>query len=136
MAKKPFEIKTPRGRVYHFTDANGKVTSKLEWNINFKGKWGGKYGAGQKAVDNAVLKDCDPFIAKRTGMLIDSGILGTVPGDGVVSWIAPYARKHYYTPRKTPNELHPQAGPFWFEKAKALFKRSWLELFRVFMRKE
>jgi hypothetical protein len=123
-------IQTPRGAVMVYPD--GKA--RLVWNTNFRAKWQARFSAGQKAVDESVLRDCDPFIALRTGMLIKSGILGTVPGQGVVSWIAPYARKHYYTPRKTTNIRHPQAGPYWFEVAKGLFLRAWRSLYASKMR--
>lgn len=125
-------IQTPRGVI--MVMPNGKA--ELKFYTNFQPKWQRRFTAGQIAVDNAVLHDCDPFIALRTGMLIKSGILGTMPGEGVVSWIAPYARKHYYTPRKTPNVLHPQAGPYWFERAKGIFRSAWLLLFKIEMGKK
>jgi hypothetical protein len=111
--KAPF-IQTPRGFVT--TDRNGKAS--LEWNTDFVNKWDGQYSAAQKFVDSEVLRLCEPYIPLLTGVLIMSGILGTDVGSGTVSWITPYARKRYYTPRKTASTTGPLRGPFWFERMK------------------
>ena len=50
----------------------------------------------QKYVDSEILRKCDPYIPFKTGMLRDSGVLGTKIGNGRIRWIAPYARKQYY----------------------------------------
>ena len=50
----------------------------------------------QKYVDSEILRKCDPYIPFKTGMLRDSGILGTKVGSGRIRWLAPYARKQYY----------------------------------------
>jgi hypothetical protein len=111
----PF-IQTPRGFVT--TDRNGKAS--LEWDTRFTEKWNTQYSNAQKFVDSEVLRGCEPYIPLLTGVLIMSGILGTEVGSGTVSWITPYARKRYYTPRKTPSETGPLRGPFWFERWKAV----------------
>ena len=115
-------IETPRGKIV--VTANGRA--ELIWNPNFKPKWQEKYSAAQKFVDSEILRLCAPMVPLRTGMLIKSGILGTVVGSGTVSYIAPYARAQYYRPRKTPS-LDPLRGPFWFERMKAIHGREILE---------
>lgn len=53
-------------------------------------------GPVQKMVDQMVLDLCNPYTPKQVGNLIDSGILGTEPGNGEVIWNSPYARYLYY----------------------------------------
>lgn len=50
----------------------------------------------QKFLDSEILRKCDPYIPLKTGMLRDSGILGTKVGSGRIRWIAPYAKRQYY----------------------------------------
>ncbi len=114
------EIKTPRGRIYKTT--NG--IAKLEWSLDFQPKWQGRYDNAQKYVDGETLTRCEPYIPKRTGMLILSGILGTDVGSGLVEWIAPYARAQYYMERKTPSQTGPLRGSYWFERMKQVHGES------------
>jgi hypothetical protein len=108
-------IETPRGKVF-LTRSGTKA--KLEWNTNFQPKYQERFTRAQKFVDNEVLRRSEPYIPLLTGMLIKSGILGTVPGRGVVSWIAVYARKNYYSARKPGSQTGPLRGPHWFERMK------------------
>jgi hypothetical protein len=94
----------------------------LQWNSNFRSRWQTKYSAAQKFMDSEVLRLCEPLTPLRTGMLVKSGTLGTDIGSGLVSWIAPYAKKQYYSPRKVGSETGPQRGPYWFARMKAAHK--------------
>jgi hypothetical protein len=123
-------IQTPRGVI--MVMPNGQAS--LVWSTTFQPKWQERFTQGQIALDNAVLADCEPYTPLLTSMLIKSGTLGTVPGEGVVSWIAPYAHVRYYTPRKTPSTTGPLRGPFWFENAKAARREAWLALYASKMR--
>jgi hypothetical protein len=116
-------IKTPRGTVA--VGKNGKA--ELTWNTNFQPKWQKRYSEAQKWVDNEVLMQCEPFTPLRTGMLVKSSILGTEPGSGLVQWIAPYARRQYYSKRKPGSASGPLRGPYWFERAKAIYKQHWID---------
>lgn len=113
-------IKTPRGTIA--IGANGKA--ELKWDTNFQMKRQKEFDAAQVFVDSEVLRLSERYTPLLTSMLIKSGTLGTVPGEGVVSWIAPYARKRYYTPRKSPSKTGPLRGPFWFENMKAVHGRT------------
>ena len=117
------KIETPRGSI--IITSGGKA--ELRWNLNFQSKWQGRYARAQQWLDNEVLANCEPFVPLRTGMLIKSGILGTDVGSGKVSWIAPYAKAQYYGKRKPGSVTGPLRGPFWFERAKAIHKRHWIE---------
>lgn len=115
-------IQTPRGMIYQ--DKNGKAV--LEWSTSFRQKWQRRFSAAQKFVDSEVLRDCEPYTPLLTGMLIKSGILATDIGSGLVQWIAPYARRQYYSKRKPGSQTGPLRGPYWFERAKAVHKAQWI----------
>lgn len=115
-------IETPRGKI--IVGKNGKA--QLIWNTSFQSKWMKRYSAAQTFVDSEVLRQCEPFIPLRTSMLIKSGILGTEVGSGTVKWIAPYAKAQYYSARKPGSQTGPLRGPKWFERAKAIYKSTWI----------
>ena len=132
---------TPRGRVIIVRTASGKWTSKLEWNGDIK-RFNGQYSRAQVWLDNAVLRDSTQYVPMLTGALYKTGTLGTTPGEGVVQWIAPYARYIYYGkvmrgPKYGPKYAtdkdlhinkseHSQAQACWFEAAKAQNKSIWI----------
>lgn len=132
---------TPQGRVIIVQHGNGEITSQLKWNNNIQ-RFNRQYSAAQTWLDNAVLKDSTPFVPMRTGALYKTGILGTTPGEGIVQWIAPYARYIYYGkvmtgpphgPKQATNKdlniskaEHINAQAFWFEAAKAQKKPVWV----------
>ena len=108
------KIETPRGQI--FINDSGKA--ELKWNTEFQPKWHERYSLAQKFVDSEVLRLCDPLVPFQTGMLRNSGILGTDLGSGSVYWIAPYAKAQYYRTRKVGTKASDQCGPFWFERMK------------------
>jgi hypothetical protein len=112
-------IETPRGKVIVTKAGKAQLRFTLEWRKDFKAKWQGRYDDAQMYVDSEILRLSEPLTPLRTGMLVKSGTLGTDIGSGVVQWIAPYARKQYYSPRKPGSETGPQRGPQWFERMKA-----------------
>lgn len=86
------------------------------------------YARAQKFLDNEVLKDSSPYTPFRTGALMRSGISGTKIGSGKVVWEIDYAKRCYYgTGMNFSKEKHPQASAQWFEKAKAVNKKKWIE---------
>jgi hypothetical protein len=118
-------ITTPRGMV--FIGKNGKA--ELKWNSerfisNSRQSWNGRYQEAQKFVDSEVLRRCEPFTPLKTSMLIKSGILGTVIGSGLVSWIAPYARYQYYLPSRRASQTGALRGSFWFQRMKEVFGKA------------
>jgi hypothetical protein len=107
-------IQTPRGMVV--ANPNGKA--ELKWNTNFRDERQTQYDNAQKYVDSEVLRLSEPYIPLRTGMLIQSGILGTEIGSGEVKWIAPYAKSQYYLVRKVGSETGALRGSQWFQRMK------------------
>lgn len=141
MASVKVIVSTPRGIITKFRTSGGGFDSKLEWNGNIQ-RFNRQYSRAQVWLDNAVVKDSTPFVPMRTGALYKSGQLGTVPGEGVVQWIAPYSRYIYYGKvmrgpkygRKYPTDKdlniskseHGKAQSFWFEAAKAQNGAAWI----------
>lgn len=118
-------IETPRGRVFHVQTKNGKVSTRLTWNPDFRPKWQGRYSAAQRFVDSEVLRKSNLYIPVDTSMLAKSGILGTDIGSGEVAWIAPYAHYQYYLEnRKTSLNRNPLGGPRWFDRAMVTHKNA------------
>ena len=118
-------ITTPRGSVIVNT---ATMKAELVWNpgafngggSGSGGSWQGRFSAAQRFVDSEVIRLCEPYTPLLTGMLKMSSILGTDIGSGVVSWIAPYARRQYYSPRAPGSQTGPLRGPQWFERMKAV----------------
>lgn len=79
-------------------------------------------GAVQCYIDSSVLRYCDPYVPKDTGMLIRSGTIHTVIGSGCVKYKTPYARQNYYcNAGRGRNGLQHGGlrGRLWFERMKA-----------------
>ena len=108
------EIATPKGSI--IVTKSGKA--KLTWNPGFSDKWNDQYSRAQIFVDTQVLRLSDPYVPMQTGMLKQSGTLGTEIGSGEVLWIAPYAQKQYYDTADY-RDYDPQRGGHWFERMKA-----------------
>lgn len=110
------QIKTPRGTIIKTKDG---TSCELVWNPDFVPKRNQQYSRAQKFVDNEVLRLSAPYVPLRTSMLLKSGQLGTDIGSGEVRYIAPYAQKQYYSPRKPGSSTGALRGPQWFERMKA-----------------
>lgn len=108
------EITTPKGSI--ISTKSGKA--QLTWNSGFSDKWNAQYSRAQIFVDTQVLRLSDPYIPFQTGMLKQSGTLGTEIGSGEVLWIALYAQKQYYDTADY-RDYDPQRGGHWFERMKA-----------------
>ncbi|MFQ9519162.1 MAG: minor capsid protein [Acutalibacteraceae bacterium] len=109
------QIKTPRGTIIKTKDG---TSCELVWNPDFAPKRNQQYSRAQKFVDNEVLRLSAPYVPLRTSMLLKSGQLGTDIGSGEVRYIAPYAQKQYYSPRKPGSATGALRGPQWFERMK------------------
>lgn len=117
-------IETPKGKIIKTKAGKAQLRFKLEWKKDFKKRWSSRYSTAQKYVDSEVLRHSDGYVPFRTGMLKKSGILGTDIGSGLVQWIAPYARRQYFSTRKpgSTSPGDPLRGPYWFERMKAIWK--------------
>jgi len=115
----PPKIETPRGKVIITKAGKAQLRFTTKWRKDFKAKWSGRYKNAQIYVDSEVLRRSEPYTPLLTGMLVKSGTLGTDIGSGEVAWIAPYARRQYYSPRKPGSKTGELRGPYWFERMKA-----------------
>ena len=125
-AKRHLVVETPKGRIIKI----GDTKCALEWNPGFGPERSTLFNKVQIFVDNEVLRLSTPYIPKRTGALIKSGLLGTDIGSGVVEYVAPYARYQYYgmlmegaAPKRVTDQplsygRGGQRGPYWFERMK------------------
>lgn len=120
-------IETPRGTIIQ--TSNGKA--KLEWKKGFGPEYTKRFDSVQKFIDSEVLRLSSPMVPFKSGALKQSGLLGTVIGDGEVAYNAPYARYHYYgklmvgrAPKRLTGRIMrysgaPTRGPLWFERMKS-----------------
>ncbi|SCJ65898.1 Uncharacterised protein [Anaerotruncus sp. 2789STDY5834896] len=125
-AKRHLVVETPKGRIIKI----GDTKCVLEWNPGFGPEHTVGFNRVQMYVDNEVLRLSTPYVPKRTGALIKSGLLGTDIGSGVVEYVAPYARYPYYgklmvgeAPKRTTDQPLTYGrgslrGPYWFERMK------------------
>ena len=82
----------------------------------------------QKMLDSLVLRDSNLFCPKDTGALQNSAVTYTVIGSGEVEWHVPYAARQYYTWQGIRgHNRNPRATSKWFETAKAIYGKNWLE---------
>lgn len=68
----------------------------IELNFNGIERFNSQYTAAQIWLDQAVLRDSTPYVPFLNGILYKSGETGTTLGEGIVQWVAPYARYIYY----------------------------------------
>lgn len=114
-------ITTPRGSVCSVKSKNGSIRAELKWNPGFGPAMTNSMNNAQKYIDTEVLRRCDPMVPFKTGMLKQSGQLGTNIGSGIVQYIASYATRMYYAKDFKFNGA-PTRGAQWFERMKAYFR--------------
>lgn len=81
----------------------------------------------QKALDIQVVKDSNYFCPEASGDLKKSALTSKF-GSGEVRWNSIYAREQYYGKPNKSKDKNPNARMKWFEEAKALHKKKWLEI--------
>ena len=109
-----FELNTPKGILKKVKLDNGEFVMRVEWAPGFEDTMKRKFESIQEKIDSEVLRLCDPYVPKDTGILIQSGIMHTEIGSGKVIYRTPYARRQYYMPMQhTEGRTH-----MWFEQMK------------------
>lgn len=87
-------------------------------------------------VTQQVLKDSNRYIPLVSANLRNSGVIHTSGLAGFVIWGAPYAERLYYGVdfffTLTYNDL---AGALWFEAAKNVYGKEWVEIFKQSLHK-
>ena len=82
-------------------------------------------GLVQQYIDSKCLEYCEPLVPKDSNALIESGIINTNIGSGLIKYRTPYARRWYYMPASF--QEAPQRGNYWFERMKQQYATSILE---------
>ncbi len=83
----------------------------------------------QFILDNTVVKDTSPFVPFLSGSLDASPITSAQRGKGLIVYNKPYAKRLYYgTGFNFTKSHHPKAGAYWFERAKKIHLKKWLEI--------
>ena len=78
---------------------------------------------------NQVLADSNFYCKRDTGTLIDSALINSLPEQGVVQWVIPYAAKQYEYPYAN-QQINPNASAKWFEVAQQNHGRQWFDVYR------
>lgn len=76
------------------------------------------------AVSEQALKDCNYYCKQNMGALIESSLIHSDIGKGVLKWVTPYAEKQYYLPSVC-KDKNPNASPRWCEKAEENHADEW-----------
>jgi hypothetical protein len=85
----------------------------------------------QFILDQQILKDTNEYVPKDTGNLVNSSIIHSVPGSGLIVWSTKYVRRLYYgTQMRFSKDRNGKAQALWFEASKANNKRRWLDVAR------
>jgi len=82
------------------------------------------FAKAQAQLDEQIRKDSDQFAPKDKNFLRGSS---RVDGPGMISWNMPYARYQYYL-NEGAHYTTPGTMAKWFEHAKALYRKEWLEV--------
>ena len=135
------EYHTPKGHFYEIKTEGGKVSYGIRWNPGFGPEITEKWNTAQEYVDTQVLRLCDPYIPKDTGVLKNSGILNTQIGSGEVKYRTPYARRWYYMPAKFDQGFGSGMnttgrGNYWFHRMVREHKQHILEGAKKIMREK
>jgi len=83
----------------------------------------------QVALDIQVAKDSNYFCPERDGDLIAS-VMNSNFGSGELVYDEIYARKQYYEAPNKSKDKNPNARMKWFEEAKMVHRKDWLEIAR------
>ena len=78
---------------------------------------------------NQVLKDSNYYCKRDTGMLIESALINSLPEQGIVQWVTPYASYQYEYPGANTDQ-NPHARSEWFDAAKEFHLDQWLDVYR------
>ena len=105
-----------------------RMTASFNWTgKGVGGRLPGRRGIAHAALDSQIIKDTDPFVPFRTGMLASSPLRSSQPG--IIHYNTPYARSCYYGVgwnfRKA---FHPQATWRWLEKSKPIWIKRWTRI--------
>lgn len=79
-------------------------------------------------LTNQVLKDSNYYCKRDSGTMIKSALTNSLPEQGIVQWVTPYASYQYDYPYAYTGE-NPHALPKWFNVAKAYHLSEWIDTY-------
>lgn len=85
----------------------------------------GAWEKGLPKLAEEILGDCNTYCKERTGALIASSLIHSVPAEGKLIWQTPYARRQYWEIRTAYTDVNPNASWKWCEVAKTKHKQKW-----------
>jgi hypothetical protein len=87
------------------------------------GKYGDRIERAQAFLDSEVLRQSNPFVPFVQGTLANTAVIEK-PGE--IVYVQPYARAMYYGDNfNFTKSFHPDAGPRWTDRAKAIHLPDW-----------
>lgn len=95
---------------------------KCKYKLRIKNATPEKIRRTQAFIDREILKNSDPLVPFRTGMLKRSGITGTRVGTGIIKYTAPYAKKQYFYGRANGQRGRKWVRRMWTSKGKKILK--------------
>lgn len=105
-----------------------RVKTKIDLSGVYK-KVEAKTERAQAALNEQVLKDSNYFAPQDTSALINSSLLASRVGEGILIWDTPYSRKLYWNPGfNFSTDKNPNARAMWFEAAKSMFISDWIAM--------
>jgi hypothetical protein len=126
VADREIILETPRGAVITRSFSGGDMSAEVIFFPGALEKLKDQFHSAQAWLDNAILEDTAPYVPMITGALVQSGILGTVIGTGMIYYIAPYAKKVWERDTPPSKEAHPAASRRWIEPSKAANMDRWM----------
>lgn len=112
---------------------NGKINVQINYTA-LNGKLDKAVTLAQTWLDNEVIADSSPYMPFMTGDLSKSA---RIVEAGTIEYNSPYARKMYYGEHFNFNKTHNQlAGAYWFERAKGVNNKKWINGVNQIMRGE
>lgn len=97
---------------------------KWKYKLRLKGITPEQIRRTQMFIDSEILRNSDPFVPLKTGMLKRSGITGTRMGTGIIKYTAPYSKKQYFYGRAKGQRGRKWTRRMWTSQGKKILKNA------------
>lgn len=95
--------------------------SKNEVAAKVEGAW----DKGLALLSEEILGDCNKYCKEDKGMLIASSLTHSIPQEGKLIWLTPYAKRQYWEIQTAYKDRNHNATWRWCEVAKRNHKDTW-----------
>ena len=106
---------------------------KVRVNIDeakIKARYSDKAKEGLIVLKGQIAADTAPYVPRVTGELESSVKPSDTTPEPVLKWTKPYARRQYYGEFRRSKQAHPKATRLWYEVAKGINLKRWIEVAR------